>query len=135
MADPQNPLSQPGHGRYRWTILAFAAAGFLIAGLVVWQLMETTPARWCVLAKQGSPELATGCFNVLLKLLEIKDHALMMLIGVLAITIISIVVVALGVRINGAGPGGFSVDVGADKTKVSDGENEAVIPTPPSAGA
>lgn len=125
--------STAGQGRYRWTLIAFAFAGLLISGLVVWQLYEMTPARWCVLAKQGSPELATGCFNVLLKLLDIKDHALMMLIGVLALTIIAVVAVALGVRISGAAPGGFSVDVGAEKTTVASEGGTATIDTPPAA--
>jgi len=123
-----------GHGRYRWTIFAFALAGLLNAALVAWQLYETTPARWCGVVINGSPEMTTGCFSLLLKLLELKDHALMMLISVLALTILSVVAVALNVRIKAEGPGGLNVDVGSDKTVVTAAESSVTVPTPPADG-
>ena len=124
------PAASPS--RFRWTIIAFALAGVVITALVAWQLYETSPGRWCALAANGSPEMTSGCFQVLLKLLDLKETSLMLLIGALVLTILSIVAVALGVRLSGAAPGGFSVDVGADKTTITSGEAEATVPTPPS---
>jgi len=124
-------LSEAGRGRYRWTIFAFALAGALLSALVTWQLYELTPARWCAVAMNGSPEVTSGCFATLLRLLEIKDHALMMLIATLALTIMSVVAVALGVRIKAEGPGGMNVDVSADNTTVSSGDSTLTLPTPP----
>jgi hypothetical protein len=117
-----------GH-RFRWTVLAFVAAGILVSALVVWQLYETTPARWCAIALQGTNE---GCFTVLLKLLEIKDHAVIGLLAILGLTVLSLVAVALGVNIKAAGPGGTSVDIGADDTTITTPDASVTLPTPPS---
>lgn len=118
----------------RWTLIAFALCGFLIAALVVWQLSETTPARWCVIAKSGSPGEDASCLAILLKLLELKQYTVLSLLAILGLTVLSVVVVALGVRINANGPGGFQVDVSADQTKISSGDATATIPTPPATG-
>lgn len=116
----------------RWTLIAFGLAGLFISGLVIWQLVELRPAYWCILAKAGSPDQASGCAGMMLKLLEIKDHAIVILLCTLALIVVSVLVVALGVKVEADGPGGFSVDIGADKTTISDGKSEATIPTPPS---
>lgn len=121
----------PHNATLRWILIAFALCGLLIATLVVWQLAETTPARWCVIAKAGSPDEGASCLAILLKLLEIKQWAVLALLTILGLTVLSVVVVALGVKINANGPGGFAVDVSADQTTVSSGDNIAVIPTPP----
>lgn len=117
---------------FRWTIAAFVAAGALIAALVVWQLWELTPTRWCALADNTSQD-GNACLTALLRVLDLKDHALIGLMAILGITVVSVVVVALKVSVRGSGPGGFEVDIGADETEVRDAAgNSAVIPTPPS---
>lgn len=115
----KSPLEVHGQGRFHLTIISFALAGIIITALVAWQLYETNPGRWCALALNGSPEMTSGCYQVLLKLLDIKQTSLMMLIGTLVLTILSVVAVALGVRIAGTAPGGFNIDVGADKTTIN----------------
>lgn len=100
---------------FRWTLLAFVLAGGLIAALVVWQLLETSPTRWCILAN----DTGNTCQPILLRLLDIKDHSLMGLLTILGLTVLSVVVVALGVKVQGTGPGGITVDIESEKTTVS----------------
>jgi hypothetical protein len=118
-------------GRLRWFIVAFCLSGALMAGLLAWQLAETSPARWCVLAKQGSPEMATSCVTILMKLLEIKDHVVIGLLGIVGLSVLSLAVVALGVRLGVAGPGGLSANIGAETTTVRSGDSSVTVPTPP----
>jgi hypothetical protein len=125
------PLDILGKGRFRWTVLAFIFAWLLVSGLVVWQLYETTPARWCAVALQGSPEVTTGCYSVLLKLLDIKDHAVLYLMIILGITTMSLTVIALGVGIKASAPGGTSVDIGAENTQITTPDASVTVPTPP----
>lgn len=120
------------HGRFRWTLGAFSASGLLMMLLLAWQLFETTPARWCALAANGSPELTTGCATILLRLLEIKDHVSIGLMAITGLSVLALAVVATGTKINASGAG-FNADIGADKTTVStdDGTSTLTIPTPP----
>jgi len=125
---------EPKVGRnFRWTLIAFVFAGLLMSGLAIWQLYETSPQRWCALAENTAGDVNNNaCLAVLLKLLELKDHSLLAIFFILGITVISVVVVALKVQVRGSGPGGLSVDIGADKTVVEGGGSEVEIPTPPS---
>jgi hypothetical protein len=117
--------------RFRWVVYAFVAAGLLMAAMLGWQLYDLTPARWCVLATQGSPDLATGCVTMLVKLLDIKDHVMIGLLAIVGLSVLSLAAVALGVRLGFTGPGGLSANVGADKTTVTDGQATVTLPTPP----
>lgn len=119
------------HGRLRWFIVAFVTAGMVTMAMLGWQLYETTPARWCVMAAQGSPELAGSCVAILLKLLEIKSTVVIGLLAIVGLSVLSLAAVALGVRLGLSGPGGLSADIGADKTTVSNGESSVTLPTPP----
>lgn len=125
MVDLQNNL------RFRWVVVAFMAAGIVMTAMLGWQLYDLTAARWCVLAKQGSPDLATGCVTMLVKLLDLKDHVLIGLLGIVGLSVLSLAAVALGVRLGFTGPGGLSANVGADKTTVTDGQATVTLPTPP----
>jgi hypothetical protein len=118
------------HGRVRWFVIAFVMAGFLMSALLWWQLSETTPAKWCMLAKQGSPELAGSCTSILLRLLDLKDHAIIGLLMILGISFLSLAAVALGVRISAEGPAGLKTEIGADKTTVTGGDSSVEVPTP-----
>lgn len=117
--------------RFRWVVYAFMAAGIVMTAMLAWQLYDLTAARWCVLAKTGSPELATGCVTMLVKLLDLKDHVLLGLLTIVGLSVLSLAAVALGVRLGFTGPGGLSANVGADKTTVTDGQATVTLPTPP----
>jgi len=110
------------NGRLRWFVVAFVLAGALMSVLLAWQLGETTPKNWCILAKQGSPELAGSCVTILLHLLDIKDHVVIGLLAIVGLSVLSLAVVALGVRISAEGPGGLkaNVDIQASLEKVPD---------------
>ncbi len=118
--------------RYAWTIVAFILAGLFISGLLVWQLMETGPAVWCKIAETANDTRVTGCYGILLKLIDVKDHTIIGLLAILGITVISIVAVALGVKISAQGPGSTSVNIGRENTNISNGDIDVDIPTPPS---
>lgn len=128
------PLLAPVGRNFRWTLIAFALCGALIASLVIWQLWELTPTRWCALAENTAGDTnSNACLAALLRILDLKDHALIGLMVILGITVVSVVVVALKVNVKGSGPGGFEVDIGADQTVVRNHEgDQARIPTPPS---
>ena len=103
--------------KFRWVVLAFAAAGFLVAGLLIWQLSETSPGKWCAVAEVNDIS-ATGCFQLLLALVQIKDHAIVGLLTILGVTVISVVAVTLKLHINVEGPGDVGLNVGpADEPK------------------
>lgn len=129
------PIPAPVGRNFRWTLVAFALCGGLIAALVVWQLWELTPQRWCALAENTAGDVnSNACLSALLRILDLKDHALIGLLVILGITVVSVVVVALKVNVKGSGPGGFEVDIGADETQVREPDTGAsvTIPTPPS---
>jgi hypothetical protein len=117
-------------GRVRWFVIAFVLAGFLMSAMLWWQLSETSPDKWCALAKQGSPELVGSCAAILLRLLDLKDHTIMGLMFILGLSFLSLAVVALGVRISAEAPTGLKTSIEADETVVTDGTSEVTIPTP-----
>lgn len=125
-------MSDLFNGRVRWIVFAFLGSGLLMSALLTWQLYETAPARWCVIAKSGTPDLATACITVLMKLLEIKGNVVIGLLVIVGLSVLSLAVVALGVRIGASGPGGLTANIGADKTTVTDGNSVVEMPTPPS---
>jgi peptidoglycan/LPS O-acetylase OafA/YrhL len=118
------------HGRVRWFVIAFVAAGLLMSGFLWWQLSEITPDKWCQLAKQGSPELAGSCASILLRLLDLKDHTIIGLLFMLGLSFLSLAVVALGVHISAEGPAGLKTEVSAETTSVTDGSSVVEVPTP-----
>lgn len=98
---------------FRWVIVAFVFAGLLVAGLLIWQLWETRPSTWCEVAEVNDIS-ATGCFNLLLGLIEIKDHAIIGLLFILGVTVLSVVAVTLRVRLDLKGPGGTGGNISGD---------------------
>lgn len=112
MVTPQDNL------RVRWFVYAFVAAGALMTAMLGWQLFETTPARWCGIAKAGTPELANACVAVLLRLLDIKNDVVVGLLAITGLSVLSLAAVALGVRLGFTGPAGLSADVRRDESTV-----------------
>jgi ABC-type cobalamin transport system permease subunit len=98
--------------RFRWIVLAFVFAGLAVAGLLIWQLYETSPARWCYIANANG--IQEGCFQVLIKLIEVKDHAITGLLAILGATVLSVVAVTLKVRIDVTGPAGTGGRFGSE---------------------
>jgi hypothetical protein len=126
------PITPKAGKNFRWTLLAFIMAALFVVGLIIWQLIELAPRVWCQLNDNANDARYTSCGGILLKLLDVKDHTIIGLLAILAVIIFSIVVVVFGVTIKGAGPGGMSVDIGADKTVVTNENDTVAIPTPPS---
>jgi hypothetical protein len=120
-------------GRFRWVILAFIFYGMVNAGLLIWQLSETSPFRWCSAADVNDVS-ASGCFTLLLKLLEIKDHTILGLLGIMGLTALAVVIVTLKVRMDIEGPGGLKAKIDENQTTIEDSEgtSSVTIPTPPS---
>lgn len=104
---------------FRWVIIAFALCGLIVAAFAGWQLWETTPARWCAIAQAGTPESTTACLSVLLKILEIKGNAVMILLGILGMTVIGVSAAALNLNVKASAPGGASVDLGHNSNNES----------------
>lgn len=129
MFTPPDPAI--GKTRYGWTLIAFVLAGGLIAALVIWQLIVTSPNAFCAVAK-ATGERSAVCLPLLIEIVHVKDHAIVGLLTILGITVISVVAVALGVRISASGPGNTNVNIGADTTTVDNGDAHVSIPTPPS---
>jgi hypothetical protein len=98
--------------KFGWTIIVFIVAILFIGGLIVWQLIETSPGTWCNIAADGPDNIRGACLSILLKLLEVKDHTIVGLLTILGIAVISVVAVALGVRISAEGPGDTKIDIG-----------------------
>lgn len=117
--------------QFRWVVYAFVASGLMVVGLLAWQLVDMTPAKWCAIAVQGTPEIATACVAVLVKLLELKQNVALGLLIIMGLSILSLAAVALRVRIGFSGPGGLSANVGADTTTITDGQAVVKVPTPP----
>lgn len=118
--------------RAEWMTFLFIIAFVLISGLLIWQLMGTDPARWCGLAEVTSPENTNACLAVLQGLITVKDHTIIGLLAILGTTVLSLVVVALGVTLKASGPGGTNVDISANETTIETPETTVVVPTPPS---
>jgi hypothetical protein len=114
-----------------WTVYTFLALCAFNMGMLIWQLWGMTPNKWCFVAKAGSPTDPASCFNTLARLLDIKDHIVIGLLGTMAIIMISLAVVVLKVFVKVDAPGGISVNVGQG-TNTDDGEEEEVpAPTAP----
>jgi hypothetical protein len=124
-------FSKP-QSRFRWVVLAFIAYGLLTGALLVWQLMATTPTKWCAIAENN--DINQGCFTLLLRILDIKDHTIIGLLLIMGLTALSVVAVTLKVRMDAEGPGGIKAKIGADTTTVEptpNGESSVEIDTPP----
>jgi hypothetical protein len=106
----------------------------MMSALLAWQLWDVTPARWCAIAQNGTPDLQTACVTVLLKLLELKNNVVIGLLTIVGLSVLSLAAVALGVRLGLTGPGGLTANIEAEQTTVSDGSSTVVVPTPPSEG-
>ncbi len=114
-------------GRLRWFVIAFLVAGTLMSGLLAWQLSETSPAKWCIIAKAGSPQAADSCVSMLMKLLEIKDHVVIGLLIIVGLSVLSLAAVALNVKLGINGPGGLSANIDSESVNVQDNQSGSSV--------
>lgn len=117
--------------RFGWTMIAFIVMIVFIGVLAVWQIDATSPGYWCKLA-EDTTESRTGCYGLLMKLVEVKDHVIIGLLSILGLAIAGLISVALGLNVRAGGPGGTSVDIRERDTTVDTGDTSVTIPTPPS---
>lgn len=94
-----------------WTVCTFLTLTFFVLGLIIWQFWGLTPQEWCPAKQLGDAANFVSCVS---ELLHNKDHITLGLIGILAITIVCLAVVALGLFVRADAPGGIHVDVGED---------------------
>lgn len=100
-----------------WSTLAVLAAGPMLMAILAWQLYTLQPAHWCniqVVSEKALGLRSEDCSAILLKLLELKDHAVLGLLMVLGLSYITLIVRAVGATIKWTGPGGISGEVDSD---------------------
>lgn len=113
-------------------MIMFVITMIFLGGMLWWQIDATAPGYWCKLAADTTPENSTGCFQVLLKLVDVKDNTITGLMVILGLAVAGLISVALGLNIKASGPGGTSVDINERETKIDTDETSVTIPTPPS---
>jgi hypothetical protein len=110
-------------------MIAFIVMMLFVSVLVIWQIDSTSPAYWCKLAEETS-EGRTGCYTLLMKLVEVKDHTIIGLLSILGLAVAGLISVALGLNVRAGGPGGTSVDISERDTTVDTDGASVTIPTP-----
>lgn len=115
---------------FRWVVYAFGLCGAVMLALLIWQLSEMTPAKWCAVAELANPNSTTACLTLLLALVEVKDHAIIGLMSIVGASVIGLAVVALGVRIKADGPGGIGVEVTDNKVAVETANATVAVTSP-----
>ena len=101
----------------RWNIIAAMAGGPIITGVLIWQLWGLTPGRYCTMilgATKRDSHAADFYVGCIVKLLEIKDHVLIVLLAIIGISFVSVVIVAIKGKVSATGPGGIGITVGDD---------------------
>lgn len=113
-----------------WRSLFFYIMAFTTTGMLIWQLkLLEPPEKWC------AEKRIDVCYAGLIRNLDIRDHAIMGLIVVLAVVVIGSMVVTYKLAVSaGGGADGFHVDVHQDKTTVTTpGGGSISVPTVPTA--
>jgi hypothetical protein len=112
-------MTQPRHSyAFNWTVAAIIVGGLIMGALLFWQLHGLTPSRWCGVALgaaklAGEMHLVDGCRDIILRLLDLKDHAIIGLLGVVGLSFLVMVVMTFKARITFSGPGGVGGSVGS----------------------
>ncbi len=101
----------------RWNIIAAVAGGPIITGVLIWQLWDLTPAKYCTMVLGAAKDDVHGAdfyVGCIVKLLEIKDHVLIGLLAIIGISFVSVVIVAIKGKVSATGPGGIEITVGGE---------------------
>jgi len=120
-------LGKLGLGFWRNAFFYFAA--LFVFGLIIWQLVTLEPpTKWCPV------DNLSVCYTALIRVLDIKDHALIGLLGVLGVIVVGSMVVSYRLNVNaGGGAEGFHVDIQQDHTTVQTPGGTVSVPTVPTA--
>lgn len=114
-----------GDGMSFWRNLFFYLMAFTTTGMLIWQLsLLEPPDKWC------PQKRLDVCYVTIMENLKLRDHAIIGLMGVLAVVVIGSMVVTykLSARVQG-GPGGVNVDIHQDRTTVTTPVGTVSVPT------
>lgn len=109
----------PRHSNaFNWTVGAIIGGGMFMGIMLVWQLYGLVPAKWCAVPVSASKlthqkPVIEDCVAIVLRILDLKDHAIIGLLGVIGIAFLVMVVMNFKARITFSGPGGIGGSVGA----------------------
>lgn len=125
------PLEQP-RSRF-WKILNPAKIGEwfrtllillgapILGGVLVWQLRTLDPKQWCGVAFDmakadggGIIEAFKSCLHLQIKILELKDHAIIGLLAVIGLGYLMVMMRELRLQGEVRGPGGIGASVKHD---------------------
>jgi hypothetical protein len=97
---------------WNWTVYATIAAPVMITAILIWQLAQLEPTRWCDVstdtskATGGRPiEAVQACFSLLTNMLRIYRQNTLALIVILGISLVTIVITTLKARVDVEGFG------------------------------
>lgn len=118
---------------FHWTVAAIIFGGFAMGLILVWQLWGLTPGRWCVVAINAAKmtnmrPTAEDCTTIILRLLDLKDHAIVGLLGVIGLSFLVMVVTLFKAKISFSGPGGVGGSVGGGEMDITGTIDATVTP-------
>lgn len=105
---------------WQWKQAAILGAGPMLTAMVAWQLWTLDPKHWCKVATEDGFEAAQQiekletCKEMLLEILNLKDHALIGMMVILGGIIGMLTVSEFKTRLKASGPGGSSIEIGRD---------------------
>jgi hypothetical protein len=112
MSDPKTTVSARP---ITWTIWALAAVLPVLFAIVIWQLMGLNPELYCRMVQHEGVPPGDHCFKLLMEGLKIKGWTIWLLIGMMALFVLIVLVAAVKAVVSVAGPGGFNLNIGANK--------------------
>ena len=102
---------------WRWRTYSIMVGALIICGLLGWQLLTLNPRQWCQTTYDFAK--ATNVQNVLdelktcvvlqMKILSIKDHGILGLLGALIMVILLLMISEFGYNADVKGPGGVAL--------------------------
>lgn len=105
---------------WQWKQAAILGSGPMLTALFAWQLWTLDAKHWCSVATEEAfgadqqiRKLET-CKEILLEILNLKDHALIGMLVILGGIIGMLTVSEFKTRLKASGPGGSSIEIGRD---------------------
>jgi len=103
----------------KWTAWAIIFGSLAMGAMLIWQLYGLVPARWCAVSissakMSGTRPVAEDCTTIILRLLDLKDHAIIGLLGVIGLSFLVMVVTMFKARVTWTGPAGIGGSVGGE---------------------
>lgn len=116
-----------------WAVWGLILGAPVIIAMLIWQLAPLNdPVRWCSvtigIAKVAAQKpLIEDCTTIVLKLLELKDHAIVGLLLAVVIGYLVMVSMVLGAKVSWTLPGGAGGSIGRDGPIPFEGEVTGTI--------